>query len=66
MCSEISAEQAEEIQRIITENMEHCPACKDRGLILFKHPLGYLDHIPCPCGGDDENRIVLDDFGGAA
>jgi hypothetical protein len=61
---EISQEQAEEINSILARSLSECPACRGRGLLLFKHPRGFLDHAPCPCGGDDENRIDADGFDG--
>jgi hypothetical protein len=44
-----------------------CPACRGRGVIFYPAVFGPAD-MPCPCGGDDENRIEIDgpDYPGAA
>jgi hypothetical protein len=65
----ITAEPVEIIDALIVAMGEDelCPACKGRGLFPFIDPatraVAFAD---CPCGGDDENRIDLEDLGGAA
>lgn len=51
----------------VTMGERLCPHCKGRGWIFASDPYG-LSIEPCPCGGDDENRINPDepDYPGAA
>lgn len=66
LCSEITQEQADEIQSVLSETLSACPACTGRGVFPHKHPI--TDSIAfsrCPCGGTDEDRIDHD-FDGAA
>lgn len=70
-CSEIAQQQASEAQDLLNSLMIRaaiaCPSCSGRGHMLYKHPAtGLLATAPCPCGGTDEDRIDLNDFGGAA
>lgn len=66
VCSEITQEHADEIQDVLSQTLSACPACTGRGVLLFKGPNGLLGYTSCPCGGTDEERIDLSDFGGAA
>jgi hypothetical protein len=70
VCNPASKSEAEAIQRALTEAMAEidlCPACKGRGMFPFKNQATRtVVFAPCPCGGDDENRIDLSDFGGVA
>jgi len=62
----IEAVSIQEILNVTTGN-HLCPACKGRGWV-FSAGRYSLSVDPCPCGGDDENRIDLDgpDYPGAA
>lgn len=53
---------------IATMRDDLCPACKGRGIFAHKGKLGAVVFASCPCGGDDENRIVSEDpeFDGVA
>jgi hypothetical protein len=56
-----------DIQALLTKTLAACPACTGRGVFHHKHPVtGLMTFSPCPCGGTDEDRIDLNDFGGAA
>ncbi len=70
----ISAEQVEiddTVRTIMAEGL--CPHCFGRGhKIRLINPRGMFpsdyESLPCDCGGDDENRIEIDepDYPGAA
>lgn len=65
--SVVSRSEAEEIQALLSEVLTSCPACDGVGHFTHKHPVsGTIACSPCPCGGTDEDRIDLNDFGGAA
>ncbi|MBB3020694.1 hypothetical protein FHR70_003780 [Microvirga lupini] len=59
------------VREIMAEGL--CPSCFGRGVKLRPRNLRMLypsdfETVPCPCGGDDENRIGCDepDYPGAA
>lgn len=49
----------------VTMGERLCRHCAGRGWIFTQDHYG-VSVGPCPCGGDDENRVDLNDFGGAA
>ncbi len=49
----------------VTMGNELCAHCKGRGWIFTADAYGF-SVAPCPCGGTEEDRIDLNDFGGAA
>lgn len=61
----ITAEQVEVRDALIVTMGSRCSACADRGVVFFQSAFG-PSYRPCPCGGTDEDRIDLSDFGGAA
>ncbi len=69
----ITAEQIE-IRDALILTMAEKPVCRDCAgtgwKIGFRHLavdlLDAFERSPCPCGGTDEDRIDLNDFGGAA
>lgn len=63
-----SPSEADRIQSILFKAMGGCPACGGRGWIVLLCFDGEPGRVPCPCGGDDENRVDPDepDFDGAA
>jgi hypothetical protein len=67
----ITAEQVEIRDALIMTLSGSCMHCAGRGVIF--RPLNArcfypsdFESLPCPCGGDDENRVDLSDFDGAA
>lgn len=64
----VSQSEADRIQALLHEAMGGCPSCTGRGWIVLQCFDGEPARLPCPCGGDDENRIELDgpDYDGAA
>lgn len=68
-CRTVSVAEIIDIQALLTKTLAACPACTGRGMFHHKHPItGLVAFSPCPCGGDDENRIDMDepDYDGAA
>lgn len=68
-CTEITQQQHDEIQALLSEVLVACPACEGTGQFTHKHPItGTIACSPCPCGGTDEDRVDLDGpyFGGTA
>jgi len=67
-CRLVHRAELEEIQQILRDTLEECPACKGRGSFLHKVSGSRFGVSRCPCGGDDENRVDLDgpDYPGAA
>jgi hypothetical protein len=69
----ITAEQVEIRDALIVSLSGSCMHCAGRGFILRPinarcfYPSDFVN-VPCPCGGDDENRIDVDepDYPGAA
>jgi len=67
ICTETTEAQAADIQALLSRVMTACPACTGRGVFPHKNRItGLIDFSPCPCGGTEEDRIDLNDFGGAA
>jgi hypothetical protein len=69
ICSEVTQAQADDLQSLLFETLQSCPACDGVGHFTHKHPaFGTIATSPCPCGGTDEDRVDLDrpDFGGVA
>lgn len=67
----ITAEQVAVRDALAEDDKPACPRCTGRGFtIRMVNPRGWFpsDYVsePCPCGGTDEDRIDLNDFGGAA
>lgn len=70
ICSE-AIQQEEEAQALLNALILRaqiaCPTCGGTGRMNYKNrATGLLVNAPCPCGGTDEDRIDLNDFGGAA
>jgi hypothetical protein len=66
-CLTVSQADVVDIQELLSEVLPSCPACAGIGQFAHKHPVyGWISWAPCPCGGTDEDRIDLNDFGGAA
>jgi hypothetical protein len=66
-CRTVSQAEVIDIQALLRKTLAACPACAGRGQFPHKHPVsGLVAFSPCPCGGTDEDRIDLNDFGGAA
>jgi hypothetical protein len=55
----ITATEADDIQRAVMDAFADCPACRGRGVFLYRRPDGLPGSAPCPCGGTDEDRIEL-------
>ncbi|MBA1157796.1 hypothetical protein [Microvirga mediterraneensis] len=67
VCSEVTEARTTALTAFFRDVLPACPCCHGRGVFLFRDPVTRLpDHAPCPCGGTDEDRIDLNDFGGAA
>jgi hypothetical protein len=66
-CRTVSQAEVIDIQELLKKTLAACPACEGIGYFTHKHPVfGTIATSPCPCGGTDEDRIDLNDFGGAA
>ena len=66
-CRVVSQAEVIDVRALLTNALATCPACTGRGVFHHKHPVtGFFTFSPCPCGGTDEDRIDLNDFGGAA
>jgi hypothetical protein len=67
----ITVEQIAVRDALAENDQPACPHCAGRGVtIRMINPRAWFpaDYVsePCPCGGTDEDRIDLNDFGGAA
>lgn len=67
----ITSEQIAVRDALAEDDKPACRQCTGRGWIVrMTNPRGFypsdFEREPCPCGGTDEDRIDLNDFGGAA